>query len=31
MKKILVSVVAVLALSTASMANVNSQTGCGLG
>ncbi len=31
MKKILVSVVAVLALSTAGMANVNSQTGCGLG
>ena len=31
MKKILVSVVAVLALATAGMANVNSQTGCGLG
>jgi len=31
MKKILVSVVAVLALSTAGMAGVNNQTGCGLG
>ncbi len=31
MKKILVSVVAVLALSTGAMANVNNQTGCGLG
>jgi len=31
MKKILLSAVAVLALSTAAMANVNSQTGCGLG
>ena len=31
MKKILVSAVAVLALSTAAMATVNSQTGCGLG
>lgn len=31
MKKILVSVAAVLALSTAAMADVNSQTGCGLG
>lgn len=31
MKKILVSAVAVLALSTSMMANVNDQTGCGLG
>lgn len=31
MKKILVSVFAVAALATAGMANVNSQTGCGLG
>ncbi len=31
MKKILVSAVAVLALSTSVMANVNNQTGCGLG
>ena len=31
MKKILVSAVAVLALSTSVMAGVNSQTGCGLG
>lgn len=31
MKKILVSVVAVLALSTAGVASVNNQTGCGLG
>ena len=31
MKKILVSVAAVLALSTSAMAGVNSQTGCGLG
>lgn len=31
MKKILVSVLAVAALATAGMANVNSQTGCGLG
>ena len=31
MKKILVSAAAVLALSTAAMATVNSQTGCGLG
>lgn len=31
MKKILVSAVAVLALSTSAMAGVNSQTGCGLG
>jgi len=31
MKKIIVSVVAVLALSTSVMAGVNNQTGCGLG
>ena len=31
MKKILVSAAAILALSTAAMATVNSQTGCGLG
>jgi opacity protein-like surface antigen len=31
MKKILISAVAVLALSTSAMAGVNSQTGCGLG
>ncbi|WP_415397243.1 DUF3015 family protein [Sulfurimonas sp. CS5] len=31
MKKILVSAVAVLALTTSAMAGVNSQTGCGLG
>jgi opacity protein-like surface antigen len=31
MKKLLVSVVAVAALSTAAFATVNSQTGCGLG
>jgi len=31
MKKILISVIAVLALGTIGMANVNSQTGCGLG
>ncbi len=31
MKKILISAVAVLALSTSVMANVNNQTGCGLG
>ena len=31
MKKILVSALAVVALSTSVMANVNSQTGCGLG
>ena len=31
MKKILLSVVAVVALTTSAMAGVNSQTGCGLG
>nr|WP_321267415.1 DUF3015 family protein [uncultured Sulfurimonas sp.] len=31
MKKILLSAVAVLALTTSAMAGVNSQTGCGLG
>ena len=31
MKKILVSALAVVALSTSAMATVNSQTGCGLG
>jgi hypothetical protein len=31
MKKILVSIAAVVALSSSMMANVNSQTGCGLG
>lgn len=31
MKRILISAVAVLALSTSAMAGVNSQTGCGLG
>ncbi len=31
MKKVLVSVAAVVALSTSAMAGVNSQTGCGLG
>src|SRR3990167_2101234 len=31
MKKILVSIVAVVALSSSAMAGVNSQTGCGLG
>ncbi len=31
MKKILVSIAAVAALSTAGMATVNNQTGCGLG
>jgi hypothetical protein len=31
MKKVLVSIVAVAALSTASFATVNNQTGCGLG
>lgn len=31
MKKILLSTLAVLALSTATMANVQNQTGCGLG
>lgn len=31
MKKILVSIVAVVALSSSMMANVNNQTGCGLG
>ncbi|MFA5233565.1 MAG: DUF3015 family protein [Sulfurimonas sp.] len=31
MKKILVSLAAVIALSSSLMANVNSQTGCGLG
>ncbi len=31
MKKILVSLAAVVALSTSAMAGVNSQTGCGLG
>ncbi|MCW8895413.1 MAG: DUF3015 domain-containing protein [Sulfurimonas sp.] len=31
MKKILVSAVAILALSTTAMAEVNNQTGCGLG
>jgi len=31
MKRILVSVVAVVALSSSMMANVNNQTGCGLG
>lgn len=31
MKKILVSLAAVIALSTSAMATVNSQTGCGLG
>lgn len=31
MKKILISVLALAALSTVGMANVNSQTGCGLG
>jgi hypothetical protein len=31
MKKILISVVAVLALSTGAIATVNGQTGCGLG
>ncbi|MBU1659807.1 DUF3015 domain-containing protein [bacterium] len=31
MKKILVSVAAIIALSTSAMAGVNSQTGCGLG
>ncbi len=31
MKKILVSIAAVIALSSSMMANVNNQTGCGLG
>lgn len=31
MKKVLISIVAVAALSTAAFATVNSQTGCGLG
>lgn len=31
MKKILVSIAAVIALSSSAMAGVNSQTGCGLG
>ncbi|EQB39137.1 hypothetical protein M947_08225 [Sulfurimonas hongkongensis] len=31
MKKILLSAVAVIALTSSAMANVNSQTGCGLG
>ncbi len=31
MKKILVSIAAVVALSSSMMANINSQTGCGLG
>lgn len=31
MKKILISVIALMALTTAGMANVNNQTGCGLG
>ncbi|MDK9692665.1 MAG: DUF3015 domain-containing protein [Sulfurimonas sp.] len=31
MKKILVSIVAALALSTSAMAGINNQTGCGLG
>lgn len=31
MKKVLVSVAAVIALATVGMANVNEQTGCGLG